>query len=80
MHFILPGETNRLHHFRSDVDVMFLNNNGFYELPLVQSGTTTTLRVMINGTESVKNGTVIRYQALHAGQQNRSTIIVLGEY
>ena len=80
MHFMMPGESNRLRHFRADVDVTFLNNNGFYELPLVQSGTTTTLRVVINGTDSVKNGTVIRCQAVHAGQQNRSTIIVLGKY
>ena len=81
MHFMLPGESNRLHHFRADVDVTFLNNNGFYELPLVQSGTTITLQVMINGTDSVKNGTVIRCQALnaYATRQNRSTIIVLGE-
>ena len=68
MHFMLPGESNRFRHFRADVDVTFLNNNGFYELPLVQSGTTRTLRVMINGTDSVKNGTVIWCQAVHAGQ------------
>ena len=87
LHFFLPGdlEGNSLiaRHFGAEVDVRFLNSNGFYKLPPVQLQQNTTLRVRINGTDSVINGTVIRCQATQSDRIDinyRSTITVIGEH
>ena len=85
LHFQLPGDPDapRLRHFRAAEDVTFLNSVGFYQLPPVRSQPNTTLRVLINSTDSVINGTLIRCQAFQPFQLDinyRSTITVIGEH
>ena len=86
-HFALPGDnsdsvTVRFRLFEADEDVRILNSNGFYELPLVQSEATKTIRVIINGTDTQKNNTRIQCIASASGTRdvNETTLIVFGEY
>lgn len=84
-HFVLPGENSDsvvVRHFDADVDVRILHSNGFYELPLVQSEATKTIRVIINGTDTQKNNTRIQCIASTSGTRdvNETTLIVFGEY
>lgn len=84
-HFFIPDDDSDgviIRHFDHEPDVRVLNSFGFYELPLVQSGATKTIRVFINGTDTQKNDTRIQCIASANGGRdvNDTTLIVFGEY